>query len=92
MPRDNEQIIESYNRTILDSLAHKETSKTEKSWDNNVHNIQLGLNGTLNCALGATRMEVLMRYSLCSQRKIDPGEDETTVVTQIKERIARFQD
>lgn len=66
LPRGNGQ-VERYNRTILDSLSTMGANLDDDDWDENVPNIQLGLNGTINKALGAAPSEVLLGYRVSGQ-------------------------
>ena len=61
MPRGNGQ-VERYNRTILDSLATMGADTTSTDWDDNIHNLQLGLNNTFNKSLGVSPSEVMFGY------------------------------
>lgn len=45
---------------MLESLATMGADVEDDEWDNNIVNVQLGLNGTINQALGACPSEVLM--------------------------------
>jgi hypothetical protein len=45
-------------------------------WDENVHNVQLGLNGTLNRAVGVSPSEALMGFTVVSGGLLEP-EDRT---------------
>jgi transposase InsO family protein len=60
-PRGNGQ-VERYNRTVLDSLATMGADLDDDCWDENIHNVQLGLNGTLNRAVGVSPSEALMGF------------------------------
>ena len=71
LPRGNGQ-VERYNRTILDSLSTMGANLHDDSWDENVSNIQLGLNGTINKALGAAPSEVLLGYRVSGQVALYP--------------------
>lgn len=61
MPHGNVQ-VERYNHTIRESLATMGANKHDKEWDTNLKNIQLGLNGTFNQAIGVSPSEALMGY------------------------------
>ena len=61
MPRGYGQ-VERYNRTILDSLTTMGADTTSTDWDDNIHNLQLGLNSTLNKSLGVNSSEVTFGY------------------------------
>ena len=56
MPRGNGQ-VERYNRTILNVLATMGANHRDNAWDENLSNIQLGLNGTVNKAIHVTPSE-----------------------------------
>lgn len=70
LPRSNGQ-VEQYNRIIIDSLATMGANKNEKSWEN-VYRIQIGLNSTLNKAMGVSPSETLMVYRILSQGQMVP--------------------
>lgn len=61
MPRGNGQ-VERYNRTVLDSLATMGAGAEDDEWDENIANIQLGLNNTLNKAIDTSPAEALLGY------------------------------
>ncbi|KAK9700788.1 Integrase core domain [Popillia japonica] len=61
MPCGNDQ-VERYNRTILDALSTMGANRDEDEWDENVHNIQLGLNDTVTKSIGVTASEVMFRF------------------------------
>ncbi|CAB3257278.1 unnamed protein product [Arctia plantaginis] len=56
-PRANGQ-IERYNRTILESLTATNHGMDERMWDENVGQVQWGLNNTKNKSTGRTPAEV----------------------------------
>lgn len=87
IPRGNGQ-VERYNRTILDSLATMGATSDDDCWDENVANIQLGLNGTLNKAIGVTPSEALLGYRVVSQGLLEPDEREVVDVTDVRTRMA----
>lgn len=60
-PCGNDQ-VERYNRTILDALSTMGANRDEDEWDENVHNIQLGLNDTVTKSIGVTASEVMFRF------------------------------
>lgn len=57
-PRANGQ-CERYNRTILSSLAALNGGMEDDSWDEHVKTVQMGLNSTINRAIGMTPSELL---------------------------------
>lgn len=61
MPRGNGQ-VERYNKTVLDSLATMGATNGDDEWDQNITNIQLGINNTLNKAIATTPAEALVGY------------------------------
>lgn len=89
IPRGNGQ-VERYNRTILDSLATMGAATDDTRWDQNIYNIQLGLNGTINKAIGVTRSEALMGYRVFSQGQLETDEREILNVTDIRNRMERY--
>lgn len=94
MPRGNGQ-VERYNRVILESFMSGDVDDDE--WDSNVDNIQLGINGTLNTAIGVPPSEALMGYRVCSQGLMQTESvaarpvDVTEVRRQMIERVERYQ-
>jgi hypothetical protein len=61
MPCGNGQ-VERYNQTILSSLATMGADCDDDRLDENIVNIQVGLNGTINRAIGVTPSQALMGY------------------------------
>ncbi|CAB3252767.1 unnamed protein product [Arctia plantaginis] len=57
-PRANGQ-VERYNRTILESLTATNHGMDERMWDENVGQVQWGLNNTKNKSTGRTPAEVV---------------------------------
>ena len=86
MPRGNGQ-VERYNRTILNSLATMGADSYDDRWDKNISNLQLGLNGTLNRAIGVCPSEALMGFRVVSQRLLQPEEPAIVDVTDIRNQI-----
>jgi transposase InsO family protein len=87
MPRGNGQ-VERYNRTIIDSPATMGAGVDDDRWDENIINIQLGLNGTVNKSIGVTPSQALMVYRVVTQGQLEPEARETADVTAVRARIA----
>jgi hypothetical protein len=85
-PRGNGQ-VERYNRTVLDSLATMGADLDDDCWDENVHNVQLGLNGTLNRAVGVSPSEALMGFRVVSGGLLEPEDRTPLDVTEIRARM-----
>jgi transposase InsO family protein len=85
-PRGNGQ-VERYNRTVLDSLATMGADLDDDCWDENVHNVQLGLNGTLNRAVGVSPSEALMGFRVVSGGLLEPEDRTPLDVTEICARM-----
>jgi hypothetical protein len=66
MPRGNGQ-IERYNQVLLDTLSTMGADKDDNEWNRNLTNIQLGINSTLNNAIGVMPSEALIDFRVCSQ-------------------------
>lgn len=62
-PRANGQ-VERYNRTVLSALSAATFGKNERSWDENVSEIQWGLNNTVNKGTGKTPAQALFGLHL----------------------------
>lgn len=90
VPRANGQ-VERYNRTILNSLATMGANYDDDCWDENIANIQLGLNGTLNKAIGVSPSEALFGFRVFSQGQLEL-EREAVDVTAIRANIEERQD
>lgn len=73
LPRGNGQ-VERYNRTIIDSLSTMGANGDDDEWDQNIVNIQLGLNGSINKALNASPSEVLLGFRVSGQVAYNPPE------------------
>jgi hypothetical protein len=59
----------------------------DDEWDQNLPNIQLGLNGTVNSAIGVTPSEALMGYRVCSQVMLEGEGREVVDVTRVRDRM-----
>ncbi|KAL0882020.1 hypothetical protein ABMA27_001769 [Loxostege sticticalis] len=62
-PRANGQ-VERFNRTILDALSTKSHSKDDRTWDDYVPDIQIGLNTTVHNTTKKSPSELLFGYKL----------------------------
>jgi transposase InsO family protein len=87
VPRANGQ-VERYNRTLLSALATMGADVDDDQWDENINNIQLGMNGTINRAIGVTPSEALMGIRVSANRMLEPGVDPVVDVTKVREAIA----
>jgi transposase InsO family protein len=85
MPRGNGQ-VERYNRTILNSLATMGAGVSDTAWDENLLNIQLGLNGSVNSAIGVAPSEALMGFRVIHTGALNNAH-EVVDVTKIREKI-----
>lgn len=65
-PRANGQ-VERFNRTILDALATKTNNKDDRSWDEHVPDIQIGLNTTIHKTTGKSPSELLFGFNINSR-------------------------
>jgi hypothetical protein len=86
LPRGNGQ-VERYNRTLLESMSTMGAGADDDEWDQNLPNIQLGLNGTVNSAIGVTPSEALMRYRVYSQVMLEGEGREVVDVTRVRDRM-----
>ncbi|EFA12417.1 hypothetical protein TcasGA2_TC016388 [Tribolium castaneum] len=66
--------------------------ENDKTWDENISNIQLGLNGTVNQAIGVAPSEALMGYRVISQGMLEPDDREVVDVTEVRARMERHND
>jgi hypothetical protein len=89
LPRGNGQ-VERYNGVLLESLATMGANDTDDRWDENVSNIQVGINGTINRAIGVTPSQALMGFRVVSNGMLD-GEDGATVnVEEVRNRMIQL--
>nr|CAI5843364.1 unnamed protein product [Callosobruchus analis] len=65
-PRANGQ-VERFNRTILDALSTSSHGKDDKTWDNYICDIQIGLNTTIHKATQKTPSELLFGFNITSR-------------------------
>jgi hypothetical protein len=65
-PRANGQ-VERFNRTILDALSTKCHGQDDKSWDEYIPDIQIGINTTIHKTTGKSPSELLFGYRLKSR-------------------------
>ncbi|EFA07709.2 hypothetical protein TcasGA2_TC002186 [Tribolium castaneum] len=86
VPRANGQ-VERYNRTVLNSLATTGATQQDRHWDENLQNIQLGINGTINNAIGVTPSEALMGYRVVTNGLLNSDNQATKDVTTIREQM-----
>lgn len=64
-PRANGQ-VERFNRTILDALSTKTHGKDDRSWDEYVPDVQIGLNTTIHKITRKSPSELLFGFRLTS--------------------------
>lgn len=96
LPRGNGQ-VERYTRVITESLAAMGGGTHDREWDENIHNLHLGLNGTLNKALGVTPSEALMGFRVFNTRLLSEDENDcpldlTAIRSQMQTLIRAHQD
>jgi hypothetical protein len=58
----------------------------DDGWDENMHNVQLGLNGTLKRTVGVSPSEELMGFRVVLGGLLEPGERTPLDVTEIHAR------
>ncbi|CAH2083323.1 unnamed protein product [Euphydryas editha] len=62
-PRANGQ-VERFNRTITEALATSNHGRDEKAWDENINDIQLGLNTTIHKTTRKSPSELLFGFNV----------------------------
>lgn len=72
-PRANGQ-CERYNRTILSALSTKTTDKDDKTWDEYICDVQVGLNTTVHKTTGKSPSELLFAFNINSSSENVLGE------------------
>ncbi|CAK1600066.1 unnamed protein product [Parnassius mnemosyne] len=65
-PRANGQ-VERFNRTILDALSASGHGKDDKSWDNYIQDIQVGINTTKHKTTQKSPSELLFGFNITSR-------------------------
>jgi hypothetical protein len=88
LPRGNGQ-VERYHKTLLTSLATRGANTNDDQWDENIINIQLGLNGTVNATIGVTPSEALMGFRLKENPVLDNGLPDVVDVNRVREEISQ---
>jgi hypothetical protein len=88
LPRRNGQ-VERYHKTLLSSLATMGANTNDDQWDENIINIQLGLNGTVNATIGVTPSEALMGFRVKENPVLDNGLPDVVDVTRVREEISQ---
>jgi hypothetical protein len=88
LPRGNGQ-VERYHKTLLTSLATMGANTNDDQWDENMINIQLGLNGTVNATIGVTPSEALMGFRVKKKPVLDNGLPDVVDVTRVREKISQ---
>lgn len=86
LPRGNGQ-VERYNQTILESLAAMGMNVSEKRWDENLMRLQVGLNSTINDALGVSPSEALLGVRVSLHGAKDPIVESYVDVTKVRKAI-----
>jgi hypothetical protein len=66
-----------------------DANRDDKRWGDNLINVQLGINGTFNKAIGATPSEALMGYRVVGRGLLDAGESSMVDVTEIRDRMVK---
>lgn len=67
-PRANGQ-VERFNRTILDALATKTHAKDDRTWDEYIPDVQLGLNTSIHTITKKSPSELLFGHRLISTKE-----------------------
>jgi transposase InsO family protein len=88
LPRGNGQ-VERYHKTLLTSLATRGANTNDDQWDENIINIQLGLNGTVNATIGVTPSEALMGFLVKENPVLDNGLPDVVDVNRVREEISQ---
>jgi transposase InsO family protein len=88
LPRGNGQ-VERYHKTLLTSLATMGANTNDDQWDENIINIQLGLNGTVNATIGVTPSEALMGFRVKENPVLNNGLPDVVDVTGVREEISQ---
>jgi hypothetical protein len=86
LPRGNGQ-IERYNRTLINSLGTMGAFDKEDRWDEQITSIQVGINGTLNKAIGVSPSEALMGFRVVSNGMLHADESEIVDVSEVRDMI-----
>lgn len=73
--------VERYNKTITNSLATMGANKNDKTWDETLINLHVGLNGTLNQAIGVSPSEALMGYPVICRNQLQTSSEDVVDVT-----------
>lgn len=82
-PRANGQ-VERYNRTILDVLSTKSHGQDDRTWDEFLFDIQIGLNTTVNKTTQKSPSELLFGFNITNASESilnDVLEDTNTIAT-----------
>ncbi|KAL0895777.1 hypothetical protein ABMA27_011827 [Loxostege sticticalis] len=85
-PRANGQ-VERFNRTILDALSTSAHNKDDKSWDECIHDIQVGLNTTIHKTTQKSPSELLFGFNVVSRTEgiLNPIISDTTTLADSEE-------
>lgn len=99
-PRANGQ-CERFNRTIINALLSKVSDKDDKTWDDYITDIQIGLNTTIHKTTGKSPSELLFGFNINSgsdnalseiiNDTRDPAVDFEKIRSDASERIEKQQ-
>lgn len=83
-PRANGQ-VERFNKTILDALATKTHGKDDRTWDENIYDIQIGINTTVHKTTQKCPSELVFGFRLTntSEAILNDVIDDTLDITPI---------
>ncbi|KAJ8910975.1 hypothetical protein NQ315_003668 [Exocentrus adspersus] len=62
----------------------------DKHWDENITNLQLGLNSTVNKAIGVCPSKALMEFRVTNTRVLEAGGEQPLDVTALREEMQKL--